>query len=618
MQIADTYSNGGFPPSGGGSPTDIASQLRQQQARHRRVLFWRRLNYWWLPVFLTVLGSLVAIFLAQSVGISYPLPVIIVLLGIPVLVFMVNRVDFSLLLFVIFTTAISRDLVSVKGATIYPSQVLMAIIFCTLLVQAAFHAHKVCLPPFRMIWPQLGLFVLGIISNIMVQFTWTHGVPHKINSNPIIYDELLGNAIFTFPLIVYVMVTMIVAERERYIRYIPRIFMILAIAVSTVVLYDFRRIGGDIYTFRFSEPHIFWMSLRAISQLLALGSILAYARFLYSTNWPQRFLYLFITILCLVTVILTLENSWWFEAFLGMAVMTIIYSWRLMLFYIGLVIPFTPLLKAEYAKLQSVKSADFSRIIIWQDALRVWSKQPILGVGPGNFWAYDQVFTNLPRALRNCNATGLCVAHNGYLQILGEEGPLGLFFFVAFPVVIIIFAAMLYRRAYIPKRHIKGNPLNTIARVIGLDMPALPAPRYSPQLDLTSKKGKSAFLLFLALKGMRLRAILLPVWLPFGGVKRFCYRLWAIFTDDARSERHVDRMLALAAIGITSGSIAADFFAGGFFIPPRQISIFTEMPQVATSWVIWALIMYRDQQWRKKCRQAAAAGTKPVAYTEHP
>ena len=588
MQIADTFSNGGFPPNGGNSTVDIASQLQQQRTRQRRILLWRTIGNWWLPVVLIAVGCAVAVELAQTIGISYPVPVFAVLLGLPVLVFIIKKVDFSFLLLVIFTTAISRNLVSLKGADIYPSEVLIAVLFTTLLVQAAFHAHKISLPPVRMIWPQLGLLVLAIASNIIVQYTWTHGVPHKINSNPILYDELLGILIFTFPLIVYVIVTMVISERERYIRYIPRIFMVLAICVSTVVLYDFRRIGGDIYTFRFSEPHIFWMSLRAIAQLLALGSILAYARFLFATSWRQRFLYLFITILCLGTVVLTLENSWWFEAFLALTVMTIIWSWRLILFYIGLVIPFTPLLKAEYTKLQSVKTADLSRLIIWQDALRVWHKQPIFGVGPGNFWAYDQIFTNLPRALRNCNATGLCVAHNGYLQILGEEGPLGLFLFLAFPVVMIVFATLLYRRAYIPKKHIKGNAFESVARVIGLDMPVLPEPK--PEKMRRSGLWKAG--------------------------RSFWYRLWAVFIDDARSERHTDRMLALAAIGLTFGSIAADFFAGGFFIPPRQISIFTEMPQVVTSWIMWGLVMYRDQQWRKKCRQAAAEGTKPIAYVD--
>ena len=105
---------------------------------------------------------------------------------------------------------------------------------------------------------------------------------------------------------VYIIVTMIVSVKERYVVYIQRIFILMGIFVALVVLYDFRRIGADIYTFRFSEPRIAWMSLRAIAQLLAQMCILAYARFLYATTWRQSIVYLVIVLLRLTTDILTL------------------------------------------------------------------------------------------------------------------------------------------------------------------------------------------------------------------------------------------------------------------------------------------------------------------------
>src|SRR6266567_852500 len=591
MQITDTFSNGGLPPSSGGGAflPDIASQLLQQQERHQRILRWRAFASWWYPVVLIILGSALAITLAATLGTTYPLPLFAAFMGLPVFFLLIKRVDFSLLLLAAGTTAIAPKLVTVKSAEIFPVQILIAVLFCTLLVQAAFRTHKISLPPLRAIWPLLGMFILAIISNVMIQFTWTHGVPKKLNNNPIIYDEILGIISFTFPLIVYTIVTMIVSVKERYVVYIQRIFIMMGIFVALVVVYDFRRIGADIYTFRFSEPHIAWMSLRAIAQLLALTCILAYARFLYATTWLQRIIYLVIALLSLTTVILTLENSWWVEAFIALIVMTIIYSWRLVSFYIVLAIPFLPLVKAEYTKLQTVKSADTSRYIIWADALRVWSKQPILGVGPGNFWVYDQVFTNLPRALRNCNATGLCVAHNGYLQILGELGPLGLFYWVAFPVVLIILAAMLYRRAYIGRTRSNANFFASFAGLVGLDLADLPAAKK----PLPGWKGWRA---------MFVRPVV------------FSRGVWSVFADDARSERHVDRMLALACIGLTAGSMVGDFFAGGFFIPPRQIAVLTEMPQVVTSWIICGLLMYKDQKWRMACKKAAVDGVKPIAY----
>ncbi len=75
---------------------------------------------------------------------------------------------------------------------------------------------------------------------------------------------------------------------------------------------------------------------------------------------------------------------------------------------------------------------------------------------PGNFWAYDQRFTQLPKNLRNFSRTGLGVTHNGYLQILGELGPLGVVFYVSFIVVIIVIAVRLYQRSKIPKKPARG------------------------------------------------------------------------------------------------------------------------------------------------------------------
>ena len=93
------------------------------------------------------------------------------------------------------------------------------------------------------------------------------------------------------------------------------------------------------------------------------------------------------------------------ELGVGLLIMTIVASFRLLVFYGAMLVPFIPLLKVELDKLQSVKADDFLRFIIWQDSLRVWSKQPILGVGPGDFWAYDQIFTKLPSCSRPVRPT---------------------------------------------------------------------------------------------------------------------------------------------------------------------------------------------------------------------
>jgi hypothetical protein len=79
------------------------------------------------------------------------------------------------------------------------------------------------------------------------------------------------------------------------------------------------------------------------------------------------------------------------------------------------------------------------------------------------------------------------------------------------------------------------------------------------------------------------------------------------------SEQRLDRMLAMVSLGLICGSAIGDFFAGSFFLQPRQIGGFNDLPQVLTSWIIWGCVLYKDQLWRiarKKLRYAGkiAAG----------
>src|SRR5260370_5317446 len=161
----------------------------------------------------------------------------------------------------------------------------------------------------------------------------------------------------------------------------------------------------------------------------------------------MRVIYGILTVLCSAGVIVTLQNSWWVELAVALAVITVAYSWRLVAFFFCWGLQLLLVVKSVVTKVEAVEGqVDSVRLLIAQDAFHVWLKQPVLGVGPGDFWEYDQIFTNLPRALRNFNGTGLGVAHDGYLQVLGELGPLGLFFWIAFPIVVFIIALWLYRR----------------------------------------------------------------------------------------------------------------------------------------------------------------------------
>lgn len=466
MQIANSFPKGAFPPRGGNA-SDVASQMQQQRERHKSISVQRTVELWWYRVFLIVLASLVAAIagmIVAAIGQTNPgqvaLKCIIIAAGITgafILIFLsIRRLELGLFLTAIITTVFMPELFAVKSLAVYPVVPFLLVLFVAALVQVAFHVRERILPSFWAIWPQLGLIVIAIISTIVVQVTWTASVPHKINSTPIIYDELLGVGLCFIPLIAITFTTMALTKKDRYIEYIQRAFLILAFIAAATVVIEFKRIGATVYTFRYSEPTIFWMKLKDLAQLINLGVMIAYARLLYATRWRTRIFYIGYIAVGLAGVYFTLENSWWLEIGIALLVMTIVYSRRLIMFFFVCALPLIPVIKAELDKISTVKTADYYRLIIWRDALRVWSKQPFLGVGPGDFWAYDQRFTQLPQTLRDFAKTGLGVAHNGYLQVLSEMGPIGLFFWISMIVVIAVVAAKLFRRSKTPMKRSKG------------------------------------------------------------------------------------------------------------------------------------------------------------------
>jgi O-antigen ligase len=450
MQHAETLSKDA-PPRGGGAP-DIADQLQQLQRYHRRILRQRAVERWWPCILLIVLGGIAA-GIAGQFTLLYPKYIFAAIIAL-VLFFLVTwRVGLGFFITAVCSTPWLPAAFGIKSRVqVYPALPLLFWLFFILLIQTAFRVRKPILPSFRAIWPLFGLLALAIISDIMAQVTWTLVVPHKINNSPVIYSELYGIVLFCLPLIAIAVTTAALTDREQWLERILNAYLVAAVLLAVLVIIKFKSVGASAETFRFSDPKLGWMALKAISQSLGLGCILAYARCLYAPRWRIRIAYAVAGLLCLAGIYIALQNSWWLEVGIALIVMTFAYS-RIMfvLCCIG-GLPTLPLIYLEIKKLETIKTADYYRLQIWQDALRVWSKQPVLGVGPGNFWAYDQHFTQLPKYLREFNKTGLGVAHNGYLQMLGELGPLGVFFYLAFIVVMIIIATQLFLRSNTPEK----------------------------------------------------------------------------------------------------------------------------------------------------------------------
>lgn len=478
MQISNSVGSGIIPPSQGGGSPDIATQLREQQQRHQRILRSRALRVWIPRILIILFAGLIASVIGQFFPLFWKY-FLVGAVGIVLVVAVLKNGTFALFIATAICTAWAPPAGTVKSLDLYPVYLLVPLLFFQIMILASFHKHKYIWPSFFALWPQFGLICMVVISNIMIRFTWTVGVPKELNHNPLYYSEGFGLIVYLIPLFTILLICALLKGREQWVEILQRIYILLAVAISLLVIIEFRRLGSNASLFRYQEPQIWWMKLRAIVQLISLGAILAYVRLWCEKRWLERILYAGSVVICVFAVYVSLENSWWIEVALALGVITLLAGkpakfWDLVLRVVqriiiisAVLVIISPILIRKAIELASIKSVDFYRLIIWQDGLRVWSKQPVLGVGSGNYWSFDQRFTHLPRFLSDFAKDGLGVAHNGYIQTLGEMGPAGEFFLLSFIVLMLVLACRLTFRSD------KDNPKTRNDYILGLGTIAL-------------------------------------------------------------------------------------------------------------------------------------------------
>src|SRR5579859_2529324 len=200
MQIADTFSrNAPLPSPAGGA--EVAGQKRRARMHYRWLHFRRSLRFWWFRVLLILFGILVTVLIGPLL-LSFPKEFIGGAAALVILFWVFRSLEFALILFALCSTVVVPKILSLKSVDIYPAHALVFLILLGIMVRGAFHirAQKFTLPSFWAIWPQYGLIALAIVSEIMIQVTWITLVPHRLNTTPLIYSELLGIAMYAFPL----------------------------------------------------------------------------------------------------------------------------------------------------------------------------------------------------------------------------------------------------------------------------------------------------------------------------------------------------------------------------------------------------------------------------------
>lgn len=157
--------------------------------------------------------------------------------------------------------------------------------------------------------------------------------------------------------------------------------------------------------------------------LLLIFIPVSFSQVLFGSKGYQRLGYLLVLILGLTWAVLTPKVSFWSALITSM----LIVSWfRSKKFFIFVVLTMILLSIGFYGYIEkflamATEFADFDRIAVWQDSLKIVAKQPIFGIGPGNYWSYM-----LRYGTKRYSGMPYGSAHNQYLGILVQTGIAGL------------------------------------------------------------------------------------------------------------------------------------------------------------------------------------------------
>ncbi len=282
--------------------------------------------------------------------------------------------------------------------------------------------------------PIVCLILVGFISIVMsrlnpdpkVIYTYPHSTVSINIVNLVELAVLIG-----LPMILIIIPTMV--KRLRDIRWVIRAFAIVGLvyAVATNFAGPLGLLGHEALLGN-RRPKIFGTVSSTLGMMVVIFAAIAFGQALYATKIKTRLFWGISTVLISIAVVLAFGREGWVGLFLAIMVMASfrVQNWSAIIVFLlaaplvlVLIIVVDPSV-TDFFNPSKVYGSD--RLTIWQDAIMIWQKSPIFGVGAGNYQFFDRTYS----------VDKVGVAHNQYLEILAEMGLQGLLCYLWLYVVI--------------------------------------------------------------------------------------------------------------------------------------------------------------------------------------
>lgn len=211
-----------------------------------------------------------------------------------------------------------------------------------------------------------------------------------------------------------------------------------AMIVGLHAMRDYASGGSHAVGFITSSGEVVGRATAGFSQPNQLGGFLvllvplALAGALISRRW--RIVFAFAAVAAAIGVYASFSRG----ALIGLAIIPFVFlrGWRLWiigpLLVLVVALSAPSLVRERFATLTNSGGEISTRVQIWHTALNIWENHPLVGVGLGGFpQAYSQAFVPGKAFLPSTVFQPPPHAHNIFLQLMAEQGILGLVAFVA-------------------------------------------------------------------------------------------------------------------------------------------------------------------------------------------
>lgn len=347
-----------------------------------------------------------------------------------------DKILYMLICVYIFVLPLSNEKSKIAGMSV-PGDIILAIIlvYYLLLVLLLERYRKCFIKSIRDFFTNPLTICLTLLIIVML-FSVCYSYNKKI--------ALTETARFASYICLFFVIKYGISDNKFYKNMI-NIYLCISAALSIFGIYQFFT-GADLQN-KFRYKYSYNVDVKVASTLTNPNNFGAYLILcvfpifmlcVYEKSKRKKIIYIALDLLILINIILTFSRNAFLGIILGIIVLTIIYSRKLLYIFVpgGIIAAFIPQVRIRLLQIGD-STQNESRIKLWKTALKMFKEHLLFGVGNGNYITLYAKYVAKYSDLQY-NSYSYSASHNSYLKVMAELGLVGIVLFILTIIIVII------------------------------------------------------------------------------------------------------------------------------------------------------------------------------------